>query len=530
MRISLGLVLFALAVALHGQSGPFDVVLRGATVVDGSGSPARRADVAVRDGRIVVVGQIEAGAPATHTLDVKGLTLAPGFIDLHTHADEEAARLPTADNFVRMGVTTIITGNCGGSVPALAAHFARLERDGISVNYGSLIGHGTIRSGVMRTAPRAPTADELERMKARVEAAMREGAFGMSTGLIYVPGTYAQTEELIELSKVVAAHGGIYASHMRDEAKGVLASIDEALRIGREAGCHVHLSHLKASGKAVWGMGDDLVKKIAQARAAGAKVTGDQYVYTASSTSLDVLFPSKELSVGRAAFAKRLAEDAEFARAMATAVLASAKEAGFDDLAYCQIASAPGHPAWNGKRIPDVARALLQRDDSQAQAEAACRLFAASDGKRVSMIYHKMSEDDVERILRAEFVSIASDAGIRSRSGDDRPHPRGSGNNVRVLGRYVRERKVVSLELAVQKMTSLPATIFGLEGRGRIAVGAWADLVAFDADQVADTATYEDGRGDPVGVVYVLVNGVPVVEKGEHNGKKPGKVLRRGSR
>ncbi len=532
LRSQLWLVFLILSVRVASQdpATAFDVVVRGGQVIDGTGAPARRADVGVRGGRIVEVGTIGADAQATRTLDATGLTLAPGFIDVHAHADEDAVRLSTADNFVRMGVTTIITGNCGGSVPVLGPHFERLERDGISLNYGSLIGHGTIRTGVMRTVPRAPTPDELARMKQRVDAAMREGAFGMSTGLIYVPGTYAATEELIELSKVVAEHGGVYASHMRDEAKGVLDSIEEALRIGREAGCHVHLSHLKASGRSVWGKGDDIVAAIAAARASGARVTGDQYLYTASSTGLEVLFPSKELSVGRAPFGKRLRDDAEFAEAMAKEVLRNAKEAGFDDLAYCQIANAPNHPEFNGKRIPDAARALLSRDDARAQADAACRLISDADGKRVSMIYHKMSEDDVERILRAPFVSVASDAGIRTPDGDDRPHPRGSGNNVRVLGRYVRERKVVPIELAVQKMTSLPAAIFGIEHRGRIAVGDHADLVVFDAAKVADTATYDDGRGEPVGVAYVFVNGVLVVEQGKHTGAKPGHVLRHSKR
>lgn len=504
----------------------FDLILRGGRIVDGAGTDPRAADIGVRAGRIAEVGQIPADAAATRTLDVTGLVVAPGFIDVHAHADEDAADKPEAESFLRMGVTTIITGNCGSSVPVLGAHFARLEAQGISINYGTLIGHGTIRTGVMRTAPRAPTEGELGRMRTRVAAAMHEGAFGMSTGLIYVPGTYAETEELIELSKVVAEHGGVYASHMRHEDDQVLTSIAEAIRIGREAGCRIHLSHLKASGKAVWGYGDRIVEALAKARADGVAVTGDQYLYTASSTGLEILFPARELSVGREAFGTRLAEDAAFAAAMADAVLAQAAHAGFVDLAYAQIANAPNHPEWNGKRLNEVARLLFGRDDARAQAEAACRLMTDAKGPRVSMVYHKMSEGDVERILRAPFVAIASDAGIRSRDGNDRPHPRGSGNNARLLGHYVRDREVVSLALAVQKMTSLPATVFGLEDRGRIAPGMHADLVVFDPARVRDTATYDEPRGDPEGIPHVLVNGVLVIEAHVHTRARPGMVLR----
>ncbi len=505
---------------------PLDLILRGGLVVDGSGAEPVRADVGIRDGRITTVGRIADDTPATRTLDITDLVVAPGFIDVHAHADEDAARQPEAENFLRMGVTTLITGNCGSSVPVLSPHFARLEAQGISLNYGTLIGHGTIRTSVMRTAPRAPTASELERMQERVDIAMREGAFGMSTGLIYVPGTYAETEELIALSKVVAAHGGVYASHMRHEDNEVLTSIAEAVRIGREAGCRIHLSHLKASGKAVWGYGDRIVAALEAARAEGVALTGDQYLYTASSTGLEVLFPSRELSVGRAAFGERLATDAAFATAMADAVLASAAHAGFEDLAWAQIANAPGHPEVAGKRMHEVARLLLGQDDPRAQADAACRLMTDAKGARVSMVYHKMCEPDVERILRAPYVAIASDAGIRNRTGADRPHPRGCGNNARLLGHYVRERKVIPLALAVQKMTSLPAEVFGLEGRGRIAPGMHADVVVFDPANVRDRATYDEPRADPEGIPYVLVNGVLVIEADAHTHARPGMVLR----
>jgi N-acyl-D-amino-acid deacylase len=508
---------------------PFDLLIRGAAVLDGTGADALATDVGIRAGMVAWLGS-DPDARAARTIDARGLTLAPGFIDLHAHADEDALRLPTAESFLRMGVTSIITGNCGGSAPALAAHFAAIEAAGISLNYGSLIGHGTIRTGVMRTAARAPTDAELRRMGARVDEAMRAGAFGMSTGLIYVPGTYATTEELVALCKIVAQHGGLYATHMRDEGDGVLTAIAEALRIGREADCQVHLSHLKASGKVVWGKGPDIVAAVAAARASGQRVTGDQYVYTASSTGLDVLFDSRALSVGRKEFGERLRSDPQFRAEMAAAVLAAARRAGFDDLAYAQIASASGHAELNGKRMPEAAQTLLGRNDPAAQAEAACILFADAAPTRVSMIYHKMCEPDVEAILAADFVSIAADAGIRDPQGESRPHPRGSGNNPRVLGHYVRDRKVVSLPEAVRKMTSLPAAIFGLAGRGRIEPGACADLVLFDPAQIHDRAVYGAPPVPPIGIPYVLVNGVVVIDQGKHTGQRPGHVLRRSTK
>lgn len=526
LRHGVSACLLACLAATVPAQAPFDVILRGGLVADGSGGEPTRADVAIREGRIALIGAVDANAATKRSIDAAGMVVAPGFLDVHAHADEDAAQKPEAENFVRMGVTTIITGNCGSSVPVLGVHFDRLESQGISLNYGTLIGHGTIRTGVMRTAARAPTESELERMRERVAVAMREGAFGMSTGLIYVPGTYAETGELIALSKVVAEHGGVYASHMRYEDDKVLDSITEALRIGREAGCRIHLSHLKACGKSVWGYADRIVEALDQARAAGVQVTGDQYRVTASSTGLEVLFPARELSIGRAAFGKRLAEDREFATTMTDAVLAQAEQAGFTDLAYAQIANAPGHPEFAGLRLDEVARRLLQRDDPRAQAEAAGRLMTDAKGTRIGMVYHKMCEPDIERILRAPYVAIASDAGIRSRDGADRPHPRGSGNNARLLGHYVRERGVVSLGLAVRKMTSLPAEVFGLADRGRLAVGMAADVVVFDPGRVRDTATYDEPRGDPEGIPYVLVNGVVVIDAGTHTHARPGMVLR----
>ena len=519
-------VVFTCVLPLAAQP-PFDLVVSGGSLVDGTGQPARTVDVGIRSGRIAEIGDLTDQA-RTRTIDATGLVVAPGFIDLHTHADGSAAQHPEAKNFLRMGVTTIITGNCGSSVTDLANHFAKVKKLGISLNYGSLIGHGTVRRKAMGTADRAPTKAELVRMQGFVDQAMRAGAQGMSTGLIYVPGTYAKTDELIALSRVVARHGGIYASHMRDEGRRVLNSIDEALRIGRESKVRLHLSHLKASGKNNWGRGQDIVKRIADARAQGVKVTGDQYAYTASSTSIDVLFPSKELAVTRGKFALKLKNDSAFRARMHQELLKKMDRVGFGDLHYCQIAYAPSHAKLSGKSLKEAAKILLGKDDREAQATVTIDLFIASKGRRISMVYHKMTEPDVETIMRAPFVAVACDAGIRVR-GAAKPHPRGAGNNSRVLARYVREREVISMSLAVRKMSGLPAEAFGLEDRGVVKTGAWADLVLFDPKTVQDRATYDAPYEAPAGMPWVIVNGIVVVENGKHNGKRPGQVLRRRS-
>lgn len=518
------ILLVLMAGALVAQDRRFDLLIVGGTLIDGTGVAPRKADVGVRGGRIVEIGAL-THRDATRTIDAAGLVVAPGFIDVHAHADGQAVTHADAASFLTMGVTTIVTGNCGGSVRNIAEHFEKLEKSGIGVNYGTLVGHGTIRREVMGSVDRAPTTDELERMVALLARGLNDGAFGMSTGLIYVPGTYAKTDELVTLSRIVQRHGGVYASHMRDESDKVLIAIEEALKIGRQAGVRVHLSHLKSAGKNNWGGGKRIIARLAEARASGVRVTGDQYAYTASSTSLDVLFPARELQIMRAPFAKKLATDDAFRKRMHAALLETMDASGFGDFGYCQIAYAPNNAALSGKTLKQAAKVRLGRDDRDSQARVAIDLFIESKGRRISMVYHKMCEEDVETIMRAPFVAVACDAGIRVRS-MARPHPRGSGNNARVLSRYVRDRKVIPLELAVRKMSSLPAEVFSIEGRGSIKVGAWADCVLFDPEKVRDRATYEDPFESPDGIPWVIVNGRVAVANGKPNGTRAGQVLR----
>ena len=424
-----------------------------------------------------------------------------------------------------MGVTTLISGNCGSSRLDLGTVFDRLENGGgIGPNYASLIGHGTVRREVLGTENRPPTDEELRRMGDLVRAAMEDGALGLSTGLIYVPGTYAETEELVALARVVAEFDGVYASHMRNEGSRVLASIDEALRIGREAGVAVHLSHLKASGKPNWGRSTDIVARLETAREDGVRVTGDQYAYAASSTSLDVLFPSSALSIGRKEFGAKLRDDPAFRARMHEALLETMEHNGFGDFSHCQIASAPGHRELSGKTLADAASGDGGRE---AQAQLAIDLMIDAAGKRISMVYHKMSEDDVEALMRVSFIAVASDGGIRNRASTSKPHPRSVGNNPRVLSRYVRDQKVLSLELAIHKMTQLPATVFGLRERGVLQPGAFADIVIFDPDTVRDGATYDEPLEPPRGIDWVLVNGQIAYRQGQQTEVRAGAVLRR---
>jgi N-acyl-D-amino-acid deacylase len=517
--------LLLLLLPLHGQ-GPAvdDLHILHARVHDGRSFLEGRPGVAVKGGRLAAVGGLE-GRKAASSIDASGLVLAPGFVDLHVHADEEALSRGAAANFLQMGVTTVISGNCGSSVLDVGRHLEAIEARGIGVNYGTLVGHGTVRARVLGSVRRAPTASELRAMEELVRTAMAEGAFGLSTGLIYVPGTYADTDEITALVRVVAGFGGLYASHIRSEEAQVFDALEEVLAIGAAAGVPVHVSHLKASGKAQHGLASRILQRLEEARAEGRAVTADHYAYAASSTSLDVLFPSEALQGGRNRFAHRLATDPEFRHGMRQALLATMDRAGFGDLGYAQVARAPHAPEAEGLTLRALAARDGQEATREAQAEAAIELMVRSRGERTGMVYHKMDEADVERFLQAPWVAVASDSGIRD-ARDGKPHPRGTGNNARVLGRYVRERGVLDLGTALAKMCSVPAQAFGLLDRGRIAPGLPADLVLFDPDTVADQATYEEPLRPPTGFRLVLVNGQVAARDGVLEPGRHGRALR----
>ena len=511
----------ALSQARSPAEKPFDLVITGARVVDGTGNPWFMADVAVKGGRVARVGRVAPSEGARH-IDARGRVLAPGFIDVHAHV-EDIYDQPDAENFLRMGVTTLVTGNCGGSAVDVGRFLGRVGETPLAVNLATLVGHNSVRREVFGSANRAPTPEELERMKAMVEQAMRDGAVGLSTGLIYVPGVYAKTEEVLELARVAARHGGLYATHMRSEGLKVAEAIRESIEIGERAGLPVEISHFKVSARKLWGQSETTLGLVRDARRRGLPVTVDQYAYTASSTSLDSRLPDWVLEGGREEGTKRLADPAQRARA-AREMKEGLKRGGNKDFSYAMVASHRARPEYNGKSIAEVTRLARGKRDVDSQIEQIFEMYAAGGAQ---MIYHSMSEEDVRRIMREPFTMVASDSGVR-RFGEGVPHPRGYGNNARVLGTYVRDLRLITLEDAVRKMTSLPAQTFGFRDRGLVREGMAADLVIFDDAAVSDPSTFDKPHQYAVGFHYVLVNGEPVVDDGQLTKARPGAALRRG--
>lgn len=510
-----------LAVSLPLAAADYDLIIENARIVDGTGKPAFEGAVAVKEGRVVGVGTLSGSA--TEHLDAKGLVLAPGFIDVHTHS-ENLAKIPAAENFLRMGVTTIVTGNCGNSRTDLAAFFKEISEAGMTLNVASLIGHNAVReAGMGGRFIRPPKPAELEAMKALVAKAMDDGAVGLSTGLIYVPGSFAKTEEIVALAKVAASHRGIYVSHMRHENVRITEAIDELLAIAREAKIPAQVSHLKLTGPSAWGRAEAVLAKLDAARAEGLKITHDQYAYTASSTGLRQTIPDSAFEGKREDFIARLDDPAKKA-AIAAAMKETLKRLGQKDYSYAVIAKFGADPTWNGKSIPEVAKGIRGSDTLDDQIETILEIERRGGA---GAVYHGMNEEDLVFFLKHPATMIASDGGPRV-LGEDVPHPRSYGNNARVLGRYVRELEVLPLEEAVRRMTSLPADTFGWADRGRIAPGAAADLVLFDPETVSDPSTFTDPHHYAVGFPEVIVNGKRVIREGALTGEKPGGPLRRG--
>lgn len=497
---------------------PFDLLITGARLVDGTGAPARLADVGIRQGRIAQIGRL-ASAKAKTRLDASGLVLAPGFIDVHTHADDIAAR-PMAENFIRMGVTSIVAGNCGSSAINIGAALERVRDAGVTVNFATLIGHNTVRASVMGSARRDPTITELRRMQVAVFKGMAEGAVGFSTGLQYVPGIYARTNELVELARTAANEGGLYATHMRNEGTELEAAIQESIRLARRNDMRLQISHLKIDSPSRWGQAAAVLTLIDDARAAGVRVQADVYAYTAGASSLSIRFPAWALEGGAARVRARLVDPDTWAKIKVEMQVMLA-ERGFSDLAWATVARYRPDPSLEGRTMGEVAEKFWGSRSAGAQLEAARALMI---GGGASMVYHFMDEADVTRILQHAAVSIASDASVID-PGAGTPHPRGYGNTARVLGTYVRDRKVLSLEEAVHKMTSLPAAHFGFDGRGVIREGAIADLVVFDPATVADRATFAAPHAFPTGIPHVVVHGQLVVHGGKLTGARPGQLL-----
>jgi N-acyl-D-amino-acid deacylase len=492
-----------------------DLVVRGGTVYDGTGTPGIRADVAVRGDRIVGVGAIaERGGVE---LDATGLAVSPGFIDVHSHDDFAVLTDPQMAFKVMQGVTTDVVGNCGsGVIPfdaglrrfrrfdpeanpppwdSFRTYLARVDEVAPSCNVAVLIGHGSLRHGVMGLDQRVPTTAELEQMRGWVREGVEAGAVGLSTGLIYEPGRYARTEEVIELVKELQGGRGLYATHMRNEAAGLLDAVTEAIRIGEEGGVPVQISHHKAGGRDNWGRVRDSLRLIESARSRGLDVTADQYPYTAGSTSLHAVIQNGAFRTDSPGGIGTLA--------------------GKDVL----IASAPQHREWEGLRLSELTTRWGLSD------EDAARQVVEAEGEACFVVVFSMDEADVRTVMAHPTTMIGSDGVPAAGS---KPHPRLYGCFPRVLGHYTRDERVLDLPTAIHRMTGMPAAKFQLVDRGAIRESALADLVVFDPARIRDTATYEDPRRFPDGIRAVFVNGVAVARDGAHTGARPGRAVRRG--
>jgi N-acyl-D-amino-acid deacylase len=528
------------------------LLLKGATVVDGSGQPARVADVLVANGRVVAIGRNLSVGAGGRVADVDGLVLAPGFIDIHSHSDMTLFSCPLAESKVFQGVTLEVTGNCGlscfpvetGRDNQLEAYLAlhdfilppagitwkdltgwadAVEQQGLGINVAPLVGHAPLRLAAMGMEDRPPTADELDRMRTMLEAALQQGAWGLSTGLIYPPGSYAGLEELVALARTAAAFGALYTSHIRSEGEGLMGALDEALAIGRESGVRVQVSHLKAMGRCNRGQSGEILAKIARAQLAGVDISADQYPYAASATTLAAVVPQWAHAGGVASLMRRLQAPELRERLLAEIAQAMAAREGGAGIMVSNCRSVRNRH-FSGKTIADIASAW-----GCSGAEAVIRLLVEENGE-VGGIFFSMAEEDVAAIIADPGVMVGSDGhGLNAAAAaGEATHPRSYGTFTRVLGHYVRDEKVLSLETAIRKMTGLPAARLGMKDRGLVCVGHAADLVLFDPAKVKDCADYADPHHYSSGIVHLLVAGEPVVWDRKLTGERPGRVLRKG--
>jgi len=520
MRIQL-IILSFLLLPVTAWAQTFDLVIRNGKIIDGSGNSWYYGDVGITQGKITFMGKREK-YEAKRTIDARGLIVAPGFIDVHAHIEGGELSVPTADNFIMDGVTSVVTGNCGGSNLEVNQYFRRVDSVKTSINIATLIGHNTVRRAILGDVNRQPSAEEQSKMELLVEKAMKEGAVGMSTGLIYVPGTYAKTPEVVGLARVASTYNGVYASHIRDEGDHVHEAVSEAISIGREAKIPVEISHFKVTYKPNWGRSVETIGLVESARQEGLDVTIDQYPYVASSTTLDTTVPTWAFSGGRDSLKYRL-NDPVIRKKIKQEMLDGLEKKKLKNYSYAQVARYPPDTTFHGKNISEINKLKGRKPTAKDEVETILEMIAAIN--RTQMVFFSMDEKDLTRILQYPFNMIASDAGI-NKFGSGVPHPRAYGTNARVLGRYVREQKVIRLEEAIRRMSSLPAQKFNLRDRGLLREGMAADIVVFDEAKVGDAATYSQPHAYSLGFSYVIVNGETVVENGKHTGIRSGQVLK----
>ena len=519
MKQLINLCLLLIITSASAQT--WDMVITNGKILDGTGNGWYKSDIGIKNGKITAIGNL-SDKDAGQKIDATGLYISPGFIDVHAHIEGGEFRNPAATNFLLGGVTTVVTGNCGGSELNLRKYFNRLDSIGMGINVASLVGHNSIRRAVIGDAMRDPSEDELIKMEALVSTAMKEGAAGLSTGLIYVPGTFAKTGEIIRLASKAAAAGGVYASHIRDEGDHVKEAVTEAITIGKEAGLPAQISHFKVTYKPNHGRSVETLALVEEARKSGLDVTIDQYPYIASSTTLDQTMPSWAFSGGRDSLKWRLNNPAIRSR-IKKDMISQLKRKQLNNFSYAVIARFPPDSALNGLNISEVNLKKGRKANMDNEAETIMELIAAAD--RTQMVFFSMAEADLERIMKYPHNMIASDAGIAV-VGSGVPHPRAYGTNSRVLGKYVREKGIITLEEAVRRMTSLPARKFGLKDRGMIMEGMSADLIVFDDKTIADEATFSRPHRFASGIKLVIVNGEIAAQDGKPSEKRYGKSLR----
>ena len=521
----------------------YDLVIRGGIVIDGSSSPPFRADIGVKGDRIAKIGDL-SGSRADIVVNVDNLYVSPGFIDIHNHSDISIIAVPSADNYVLQGVTTIVFGNCGSSPAPLtdknkevvewyrerypevevtwenySEYLDVLDKLPKKINLVPLVGFGSIRSAVLGFGDVKPTEKQLEEMKNLVEEAMKAGAFGLSTGLIYIPQNYAERQEIIELCKIVSRYDGIYTTHMRNEGIKLIDSIIEAVEIGVKSGCPVEISHLKAVGKPAWGLVRKALDLIEYYVSLGYDVSADVYPYTATSTTLSVVLPRWVREGGYRAMADKL-RDPKVVEKIYSEVEETWRYTGrVIEWREVVVAYSPKHKEVEGKSIAEISREWREKP-----IDVVIKLLVEDNGL-TSAVFHTLREEDVIEAIKSPYTAIGSDGSIQ-KYGDGKPHPRSYGTFPRVLSRYVRELKVLPLQEAIRKMTSLPARKMRLWDRGLLRPGMKADIVVFNYYTVRDTATFEDPHNYPRGIEYVVVNGELVVEEGRLTGATSGELIR----
>jgi N-acyl-D-amino-acid deacylase len=499
----------------------FALLIKDGFIVDGTGNPWFKADIGIDGKRIVAIGEL-SDKRARKTIDASGLVVSPGFIDVHTHCDRGITEVPTVDNYIHQGVTTVIGGNCGGHSYPLADLFSRLEEKGMSLNFGCLVGHNTIRREVMELKMEPPTAAELNRMKALIRQEMEAGALGFSTGLSYLPGVYSDTDELVSLASAIVTIGGIYTSHIRDQGKKITESIQEAIEVGEKNNIPVLISHIKLAEDAIWGKPEMITDPVEKARERGVEVFLDQYPYTATSSGFTSSLPSWCFEGGREKFLERLDDEDSYQKIKSFVIerrLSSTKN--IDKLKTITIGRSRQFPEFEGKNLREIL--ILQKKEPTVDNAAELIIDIEKNGG-ASGIFFQMDESDVEYLMRLPYTMHASDGGVQV-MGRGVPHPRNYGTFPRVIAHYVRDRGILTIEEAVRKMTSLPAQVFRIRERGLLREGMYADIVVFDHKSFKDQATFSEPHQYGQGIRCVIVNGAIVVTNDSHTGSLQGMVI-----